>query len=803
MRKRMICTLIALCMAIGMVPAMTVEASAIEPVPDAQIEARINELCSKLDGKYFNDVGVKDTPCGTKTRGHGCTHCIVGNVIKADWFEKMFGEIKNARQKGINLEVKSCMGFVSFARWYILKVDDNDSVMDKKDVKWNLDFDYETVSKNAHIGDYLRCGDGNDYTHSVIYISCDARGVMVLDCNLEGQYNCMVKKHVIPYSTYKKFNCTRSYSKAIGEGRVTTQEPPTTPQSIPDGLYTLAPACAPGSRLDIEHKSTSNGANAHIWKAYDDTSQIFSITAEGDGYYLITSNHTGKRLDVTNAKTSSGTNVQQWSANNNAAQRWAFEDAGDGYYYIVSKLTSGLCLDVNRGGSADGTNVQVWSKNNTASQKWKLTKVEEPETPPSSSIPPIELGAFIIPGTYEFAPACASDSRMDTEFKSDSDRANIHLWSAHDSESQHFTIASPVGGTFYTITSENSGKVLDVANGNDTSGTNVWQYRSNGSDSQLWGFQSTEDGYYYIIPKLNIGFCLDVNGGNSTDGTNIQVWDRNGKSSQKWKLIPVEKEPKLVNITVDFNGGDGAGVCWRREVGETYGSLPEATRDGYTLDGWYTSRRGGKRVTSSTRIDGEDEQITLYAHWTKEEPEVPPTHEPIKIPDIIPSHEPVEEPEVPSTPKPVDPPTPQTPEEPKGHWGPWSEWSEKKVTASDTRQVERREVEDTPAYTEYRYGKWGNPRTKQGHACKNLAQQYYGSVAELTTEWYSTRYSAEKDYKIFCGGKNHTHKGCFKQDGNDVWNRYIVDGVTYFWEESREVKATYKTQYRYRDWIEG
>lgn len=605
------------------------------------------------------------------------------------------------------------------------------------------------LKNNARAGDVLQvccsqCGScGKEHTHWMIIASFDQKGITVYDskgngmlwhCGGAASWNNSYYAQHYWNGNSKNRGINGFYVGLIQANdnwwlKATTKgnsKGPTPTAKVQDGLYTLTPACAPNSRLDIQGKSTSNGANAHIWKAYDDTSQIFSITAEGDGYYLITSDHTGKRLDVTNAKTSSGTNVQQWSANDNAAQRWAFEDAGDGYYYIVSKLASDLCLDVSDGDSANGTNVQVWSKNNTASQKWKLT--------------PVEKEPKLVTITFDSNGGGAEYS-----------------WTRE------------VGGTY--------GPQPDIIRDGYT----------------LDGWYTARQGGKKVLPLTKI----------DSEDEQITLYAH-------W----TKEEPKLVTITVDFNGGDGAGVCWRREVGETYGSLPDATRDGYIFDGWYTSRRGGERVTSSTRIDGKDGEITLYARWTKEESEVPPTYEPIKIPNVIPSHEPVEEPEVPSTPepivepevpstpKPVDPPTPQTPEEPKGHWGPWSDWSEKKANASNTRQVERREVEDTPAYTEYRYGKWGNPRTKQGHACKNLAQQYYGSVVELTTEWYSTRYSAEKDYKIFCGGKNHTHKGCFKQDGNDVWNRYIVDGVTYFWEESREVKATYKTQYRYRDWIE-
>lgn len=45
----------------------------------------------------------------------------------------------------------------------------------------------------------------------------------------------------------------------------------------------------------------------------------------------------------------------------------------------------------------------------------------------------------------------------------------------------------------------------------------------------------------------------------------------------------------------------------------TYGTLPTATRSGYTLDGWYTSASGGTKITSSTAVTA---STTLYAHWS-------------------------------------------------------------------------------------------------------------------------------------------------------------------------------------------
>ncbi|MBQ7681816.1 MAG: InlB B-repeat-containing protein [Oscillibacter sp.] len=48
--------------------------------------------------------------------------------------------------------------------------------------------------------------------------------------------------------------------------------------------------------------------------------------------------------------------------------------------------------------------------------------------------------------------------------------------------------------------------------------------------------------------------------------------------------------------------------------GETYGTLPTATRSGFAFDGWYTAASGGERITPESTVSLSDNQ-TLYAHW--------------------------------------------------------------------------------------------------------------------------------------------------------------------------------------------
>ena len=78
-------------------------------------------------------------------------------------------------------------------------------------------------------------------------------------------------------------------------------------------------------------------------------------------------------------------------------------------------------------------------------------------------------------------------------------------------------------------------------------------------------------------------------------------------------------------VTFDANEGDldSADATRKMQEGDKYGSLPVPAREGYVFDGWYTKKSGGSKVSKGDTFDG-TENITLYAHWTEEEPEENP-----------------------------------------------------------------------------------------------------------------------------------------------------------------------------------
>ena len=74
---------------------------------------------------------------------------------------------------------------------------------------------------------------------------------------------------------------------------------------------------------------------------------------------------------------------------------------------------------------------------------------------------------------------------------------------------------------------------------------------------------------------------------------------------------PVEFD---VSFDLNYTGAENAPAKITREEGATYGTLPTATREGYTFGGWYKDAAcSGEAVTASTVVT---ETHTLYAKWT-------------------------------------------------------------------------------------------------------------------------------------------------------------------------------------------
>lgn len=85
------------------------------------------------------------------------------------------------------------------------------------------------------------------------------------------------------------------------------------------------------------------------------------------------------------------------------------------------------------------------------------------------------------------------------------------------------------------------------------------------------------------------------------------------------RTISEENFEKFVSgaytVNLDANGGSLGQTSVSVAFGQTYGTLPEPSREHYKFAGWYTQADGGDLVTADMTYEGLND-ITLYAHWT-------------------------------------------------------------------------------------------------------------------------------------------------------------------------------------------
>ena len=91
------------------------------------------------------------------------------------------------------------------------------------------------------------------------------------------------------------------------------------------------------------------------------------------------------------------------------------------------------------------------------------------------------------------------------------------------------------------------------------------------------------------------------------------------KDDQKLYLVSGAVARPLT-VTFDPNGGTLAEADRTRSLmtGETYGALPVPSYEAYDFAGWYTEQNGGTKIESDTTVTVAGTQ-TLYAHWTEHE----------------------------------------------------------------------------------------------------------------------------------------------------------------------------------------
>lgn len=129
----------------------------------------------------------------------------------------------------------------------------------------------------------------------------------------------------------------------------------------------------------------------------------------------------------------------------------------------------------------------------------------------------------------------------------------------------------------------------------------VSYYSSYGTleDPAEWGY--TKNGYVFD------GWYTEEIGGSKVTANTLATEDKDLYAH--WRI-------GSCTVTFDPQGGECGLDKKNVTYGETYGTLPTVLKVGYDLDGWYTKKVGGSKITSYTQVfELNSTNLTLYAHW--------------------------------------------------------------------------------------------------------------------------------------------------------------------------------------------
>ncbi|HEU5129795.1 MAG TPA: RICIN domain-containing protein [Glycomyces sp.] len=131
-----------------------------------------------------------------------------------------------------------------------------------------------------------------------------------------------------------------------------------------------------GKVLDVDERSTADGAGIVQWADTGQTNQQFRFLDSGGGYYRIQARHSGKVLDVFERSTENGADIVQWTDGNGTNQQFQVVDTDGGHVKFLNRR-SGKALDVWEWSAEDGARISQYDDTGGVNQQWRLVKVDD------------------------------------------------------------------------------------------------------------------------------------------------------------------------------------------------------------------------------------------------------------------------------------------------------------------------------------------------------------------------------------------------------------------------------------------
>ncbi len=304
-------------------------------------------------------------------------------------------------------------------------------------------------------------------------------------------------------------------------------------KTIEDGIYNIYSKVTTNRVLQVDNKSTSNGASIKTTTSEDMANQKFNVKYNNDGTYTITAMHSGKVLDVAGADGKNGATVQQYQSNNSNAQKWFIQKNQDGTYTIISKCNN-LVLDITGGSISTGAKVQTYRLNGSNAQKFTFEPCKQEQGTQSA-----EDGTYRIMNINNkekvFSISGNSILQMNTDTKNSNQRYELQ----YD------------GNGYYKIKHKNTNNVLTVESENPRIGSNITEQNDNNLDTQKWILKKHSESIYSIISKCG-NLYIDTLTSNIQNNHKLQLKTQTDLPTQQFILI--NQTPKA-NIKTNLENG--------------------------------------------------------------------------------------------------------------------------------------------------------------------------------------------------------------------------------------------------------
>lgn len=179
-------------------------------------------------------------------------------------------------------------------------------------------------------------------------------------------------------------------------------------------------------------------------------------------------------------------------------------------------------------------------------------------------------------------------------------------------EGSSFSVKGSVTGQYVSIVSIRAQVYLVGENGM----THMMTTNANVNDNDYTLYKSTvakrlkfkllDLGSYHYEVAAVVSNHYFADGELQTEWQTIKLWTSD--------FQVVEQKGETAGVTFDACGGTAELNAAELTLGQPLTSLPDAQREGYVFDGWYTEAEGGELVDEEYVLEG---KMTLYAHWTE------------------------------------------------------------------------------------------------------------------------------------------------------------------------------------------